>query len=153
MAICFVLKNDIQNAKYWISKLITINPSNYKAYYLLSFIDKNEAEFNLKKVISINPMYLDAWGNLAKISLEKGNISDGTNYLFPLEYLSYKNFMYYYCIGLIHKIDGKYQDAQKDFEQAIKYDLRKVFMLRKDIRKDTEYYLFNHHLDETDSDI
>ena len=45
--------------------------------------------------------------------LEKGQKIDGVNSIFPLEYLAHKNFMYYYCIGLIHKIDEKYFDAQK----------------------------------------
>ncbi len=85
----------------------------------MSFLDDKTSEENLKKAISINPIYLDAWGNLAKIYVEKNNIAQAKSYLFPLEYLSYKNFMYYYCMGLIYRQEGNFEKAAKSFEQAV----------------------------------
>ena len=119
IAIAYAMKKDLKSAKNWVNKLLSINPYNYKGYYLMSFLDKDASEKNLKKAISINPICLDAWSNLALIEIEKGNIALAKEYLFPLEYVSYKNFMYHYCKGLIYQKEGNYENAAKEFEKTV----------------------------------
>lgn len=119
IATCYVLKNDIKNANLWIKKVLNVNPRNYKVFYLLSYVDSGSSVEHLKKSISINPLYVDAWGNLARIYLEKGDIKTGKEYLFPLEYLAYKNYLYYYCLGLIYQSQNDDMQARKAFEKSL----------------------------------
>lgn len=119
IAVCYALKKDFKNANIWVKKLLNINPYNYRAYYLLSFVDKSDRDFNLKKSLSINPVFVDAWAELAKINLEDGNSKLAEAYLLPLEYLSYKNFMYYYCLGLKYQSANNLAEAKKAFEKVL----------------------------------
>ncbi|MBO5947989.1 tetratricopeptide repeat protein [bacterium] len=119
IAVCYALKKDFKSANSWIKKLLNINPYNYRAYYLLSFVDKSDRDFNLKKSLSINPVFADAWAELAKINLEDGNTKLAESYLAPLEYLSYKNFMYYYCIGLKYQSENNLNEAKNAFEKSL----------------------------------
>lgn len=121
IAVSYALKKDFKNANMWVKKLLNINPYNYRAYYLLSFIDKTDRDFNLKKSLSINPIFADAWAELAKLNLEDGNTKLAEAYLVPLEYMSYKNFMYYYCMGLKYKNEDNFEEAKKSFEKSLSF--------------------------------
>ena len=119
VSVCYAMKKDFKAARLWLEKLLAQYPYNYKGYYLFALIDFSNSEKLLKKAIAINPLYLDAWSNLAKTEIEKGNIALAKTYLMPLDYLSYKNFMYYYCKGLIYQNNGELEKALKAFEQAV----------------------------------
>lgn len=57
-----------------------------------------------EKAIAINANFKDAWIDLGRVSIERGNYSDAKNYLGVANYIDENDFRYYYYQGLIAKI-------------------------------------------------
>ena len=53
----------------------------------------------LKKAISINPDFKDAWIDLARVSLKKDNIDKAISYLRIAKYIDNSDYRYYYYLG------------------------------------------------------
>lgn len=58
----------------------------------------------MKKAIAINANFKDAWIDLGRVSIERGNYADAKNYLGVANYIDENDFRYYYYQGLIAKI-------------------------------------------------
>ncbi len=120
--------------KYYIS-ILRKNPRNFKAnynialfYYMVKNYDKAIKHF--KTALSVNPLSIDIWTYLAKIEIEKKNYYLAKTYLEPIQYIDNENPVYFYLLGLIHKLNENYSTARKNFRRAIElnpdYDKAKL---------------------------
>ncbi len=88
-------------------------PNSYISYYRLGLSnEENDIDF-LKKSISLNIMYQDAWIDLARIMLEKGNLTLAKKYLTIANYIDDKNYKYYYYQNLLKKKESELNNSQK----------------------------------------
>lgn len=76
------------------------------AYYKMAQKDKTRDISLLKKSIEINVNFVDAWVDLAKISIERDNFSDAKQYLRVLNYIDDNDYRYYYYQGMLAKKQG-----------------------------------------------
>ena len=83
--------------------LISKYNSSYISYYKLALSEPSNQLRYLKKTLSINLSYQDAWIDLAKIMLDDGNIELAKKYLSVANYLDENNFRYYYYERLLNK--------------------------------------------------
>lgn len=79
--------------------------NSYIACYNIAI--KNNLIDDIKKSISINIKFQDAWIDLARIMLERGNIELAKNYLTIANYLDDTNFRYYYYQSLLNKKESE----------------------------------------------
>lgn len=77
--------------------------NSYISNYEMSLIDKENELNYLKKTISINALYQDAWIDLAKIMIEKKCYKMAKRYLTIAKYIDENNFRYYYYQSLLMK--------------------------------------------------
>ena len=99
------------------------------AYYQMALLEPDREFEYLKKAISINPDFKDAWIDLARVSLKKDNIDKAISYLRVAKYIDNSDYRYYYYLGLILKDRGLSAEAKENFEHSLKlnpdYDLPK----------------------------
>ena len=88
-------------------RLIEDYNSSYIAYYKIGLITPEKELDYLKKSVSINPSYQDGWIDLARVMLDKGNISLAKSYLSVANYLDDSNFRYYYYQSLLNKKEAE----------------------------------------------
>ena len=58
-------------------------------------------------------MYQDAWIDLARIMLEKGDLTLAKKYLTIANYIDDKNYKYYYYQNLLKKKESELNNSQK----------------------------------------
>lgn len=92
----------------------------YLAYYKIALKDKSKEIAYLKKAIAINANFKDAWIDLGRVSIERGNYSDAKNYLGVANYIDENDFRYYYYQGLIAKNQGMKQIADGYFKKTLR---------------------------------
>ena len=98
-------------------KLLKSYDDCYIAYYKIGLSDKSKELAYMKKSISINMNFKDAWLNLAKISIEQQNYEDAKRYLRNANYIDENDFRYYYYQGLLAKKQGL--NGSKYFEKSL----------------------------------
>jgi tetratricopeptide (TPR) repeat protein len=101
-----------------------IGGNNYLAYYGIGQIyaetDKTQdAVKNLKKAVSINPLYYPVWIELSKLALKQNNAFLAVEYLVPVKYINPESADYYYVSGLISLSDDNKTIAKKQFQKAL----------------------------------
>lgn len=89
-------------------------PNSYIAYYKLGLDSENQEIEYLKKALSLNIMYQDAWIDLARIMIENGNINFAKNCLVIANYLDDKNYRYYYYQNLLKTKETSINNSQKN---------------------------------------
>lgn len=121
--------NNIQKAKESYSKILKVSSKVYEAYYNMALLEPDRQIAYLKKAISINPDFKDAWIDMAKISINKDNFDDALSYLNIAKYIDDNYYRYYYYMGLVLKNRGLTAEAHKNFEQSLnlnpEYELAK----------------------------
>jgi tetratricopeptide (TPR) repeat protein len=99
------------------------------AYYQMALLEPDREFEYLKKAISINPDFKDAWIDLARVSLKNDNIDKAISYLRIAKYIDNSDYRYYYYLGLILKDRGLRAEAKQNSEHSLKlnpdYDIPK----------------------------
>lgn len=78
----------------------------YIAYYKVALKDKSKEIAYLKKALSINMNFKDAWIDLGRVAYEHEKYNDAKMYLGIANYIDENDFRYYYYKGLIAKKQG-----------------------------------------------
>ena len=97
-------------------KLLKTYTDCYVAYYKTALYDKTKELAYLKKALSINMTYKDAWIDLGRVAIERQNYSDAKKYLSIAKYIDENDFRYYYYQGLLAKNQGL--DASSYFKKS-----------------------------------
>lgn len=100
-------------------KVLKTYSDNWVAYYKIALKDKTKEIAYLKKAIAINMNYKDAWLDLGRVEIERGNFFEARKYLNVANYIDENDFRYYYYQGLIAKNQGLKQDAMKYFTKSL----------------------------------
>lgn len=89
----------------------------YIAYYKVALKDKSKEVAYLKKSLSININFTDAWLELCRIAIEQKNFDEAKKYLKISKYIDENNYKYYYYQGLLAKRQGF--DGKSYFEKSL----------------------------------
>ncbi|MBR1907509.1 tetratricopeptide repeat protein [bacterium] len=92
--------------------------NNYEAYYLEAVIDKNNTLEYLKKALSLNSEFVDAWLELAKYEIEKTDYKKAQMYLNNAYNLDETDYKYYYYQGLLYKNKKDIENANYNFQKS-----------------------------------
>lgn len=111
---------NIKKAKEIYTKILKTHSDCWEAYYNTALLDKNKQTIYLKKTLAINPLFEDAWIELAKADIEKGNYDIAQKYLSNAFYIDENNFRYYYYQGLINRNLGDVAQAKYNFKKCLK---------------------------------
>ncbi|HNW25685.1 MAG TPA: tetratricopeptide repeat protein [Candidatus Gastranaerophilaceae bacterium] len=113
------LSNDQKAKEIW-EKTIKENPKSWQAYYYLGLLNENNSEEYFKQSLSINPMFKQAWIELAKGSISRQNYDDAKKYLSNAFCIDENDFRYYYYQGLVEKNTGNGAQAEYNFKKCLK---------------------------------
>ena len=91
-AMCYKTLNQPELARKMSQTALSLNDSNPDTYYLLSKIDEKNSFQYLKQTTSLNPLYVNAWLDLAFKSIKKHNYADAEKYLLPIKYIDSNNY-------------------------------------------------------------
>ena len=94
LANVLLIKNEKQEALSYLKKLLKINQNSDGAYYLMSKITPGMKEAYLRTAISLNPVNINAWLDLAELEIERKNFKDALEYLFPVSIINPENSRY-----------------------------------------------------------
>lgn len=100
-------------------KVLKTYSDSWVAYYKIALKDKSKEIAYLKKAVAINMNYKDAWLDLGRVEIERGNYFEARKYLGVANYIDENDFRYYYYQGLIAKNQGLKQDALKYFKKSL----------------------------------
>lgn len=129
LAQTYLSLKDIQKAKDLYSKILKISSKAYQAYYQMALLEPDRELEYLKKAISINPDFKDAWIDLARAEIKRNKLDLALSYLGAAKYIDDSDYRYYYYLGMIFKNKGLTAQANENFEQSHKlnpdYDLAK----------------------------
>lgn len=98
-------------------KLLKTYNNCYVAYYKIALSDKSKELAYLKKAISINPNFKDAWIDLGRYAIEHQDFGDAKKYLAIANYIDENDFRYYYYQGLLAKKQGR--DGSDYFKKSL----------------------------------
>lgn len=107
-----------EEAEKICKEILSNNPYSYEAYYVLSLVDANNTVYYLKKTTSINPLFVDAWLDLAFISIKENNLKLANNYLLPVKYIDADNEKVSYYQGLIDKQQKEMENNLIEFQKS-----------------------------------
>lgn len=113
------LANNRKSEEIYIKVLKTYSDS-WEAYYNIALLDKDKRTIYLKKALAINPLFENAWLELAKTDIEKGNYDIAQTYLANALYIDENDFRYYYYQGLINNNAGDFVQAKYNFKKCLK---------------------------------
>ncbi len=116
---CIMLDKE-KRAKDIVSKILKNHSDCAEAYYYMALFEKDREIPYLKKSISINLNYKDAWIDMARVEIEKKNFNQAKKYLAIAGSIDENDFRYYYYQGLIAKAKGLDGDANANFQKSLK---------------------------------
>ena len=100
-------------------KILKTYSDCWTAYYKIALKDKSKEIAYLKKAIALNMNFKEAWIDLGRVEIERGNYFDARKYLGVAHYIDENDFRYYYYQGLIAKSQGMKQDAKSYFKKSL----------------------------------
>lgn len=100
-------------------KVLKLYSDAYIAYYKIALKDKSKESAYLKKALSINMYFKDAWIDLGRIEIARENLTNAKKYLNVANYIDENDFRYYYYQGLIYKKQGYKDDAISYFKKSL----------------------------------
>ena len=100
-------------------KILKTYSDNWVAYYKIALKDKSKELAYLKKAIAINMNYKDAWLDLGRVEIERGNFFEAKKYLNVANYIDENDFRYYYYQGLIAKNQGMKKESERYFKKSL----------------------------------
>lgn len=102
------------------TKVLKTHFDSWEAYYNIALLDKNKQTIYLKKALAVNLSFKDAWIELAKIDIEKGNYDNAQKYLSNAFNIDENDFRYYYYQGLININSGDTIKAKDNLTKSLK---------------------------------
>lgn len=114
---------NIKKAQEIYTKVLKTHSDSWEAYYnvaLLDNSDKVKQVIYLKKSLAVNPLFEDAWIELAKTDIENGNYDIAQKYLANAFYIDENDYRYYYYQGLISNNTGDAIHAKYNFKKCLK---------------------------------
>ena len=117
-SLCYKHIGSAEKSVEYINKVFSKDKLEGKIYYTAAKVDEIKEIQYLKKAVSIDPMYTDAWIELANIALKNNRPELAKTYLKPVKYIDSKNYKYYYYSGLANKQQGNKEAAVSDFKKA-----------------------------------
>lgn len=115
--------SNAKRAEEIYTKVLKTHSDSWEAYYNVALLDSSDKEkqtIYLKKALAVNPMFEDAWIELAKTNIEKGNYDIAEKYLANAFYIDENDFKYYYYQGLINNNSGNFAKAKYNFKKCLK---------------------------------
>lgn len=115
--------SNIKKAQEIYTKVLKTHSDSWEAYYNVAMLDNSDKEkqvIYLKKSLAVNPLYKDAWIELAKNDIDKGNYYIAQKYLANAFYIDENDFRYYYYQGLIYNNKGDLSQAKYNFKKCLK---------------------------------
>lgn len=129
LAQTYLSLNNISKAKDIYSKILRVSSKCFIAYYQMALLEPDRKIEYLKKALSINPNFNDAWLALADYSININDLPKALSYLSIAKYIDENDYRYYYYLGLILKNKGLFAEAKENFEHSLKlnpeYELTK----------------------------
>ncbi len=111
---------NVKKASEIYTKVLKTHSDSWEAYYNIALLDSDKKTIYLKKALAVNPLFEDAWIELAKTEIDKGNYLIAKQYLSNAFYIDENDFRYYYYQGLIDNISGNYSQAKYNFKKCLK---------------------------------
>lgn len=118
-SLCYKMLNISDKSVELANKAFEKENATAQTYYIASKINDIKNIQYLKKTVSIDPMFVDAWLDLADISLKNNRNDLAKIYLDTVKYLNKKNARYYYYSGLLNKKLGLNDEAVKNLKKAL----------------------------------
>lgn len=109
-----------KKAKEIYTKILKTHSDSWEAYYNIALLDNEKRVTYLKKALAVNPLFEDAWIELAKIDIDKGNYDIAQKYLSNAFYIDENDFRYYYYQGLVNNNLGDLAQAKYNFKKCLK---------------------------------
>ncbi len=94
LANALLIKNEKQEALSYLKKLLKVNQNSDGAYYLMSKLTPSMKETYLRTAISLNPVNVNAWLDLAELEVDRKNFKDALEYLLPVSIINPENSRY-----------------------------------------------------------
>lgn len=110
---------DTKKSKKIYNKIIKKGSDEWGFYYNASKYDSLRKLEYLKKTLSLNPLYKDAWADLVEYEISIKNYKRAEDYLQNLYYIDENDFRYYYYKGLIANVSGKVVDARRFLNKSL----------------------------------
>ncbi|MEI8129687.1 MAG: tetratricopeptide repeat protein [bacterium] len=112
--------SNTKKSKDIYTKILKTHSDSWEAYYNMALLDKDKRSVYLKKSLAVNPLFEDAWIELAKIDIDKGNYNIAQKYLANAFYIDENDFRYYYYQGVVNNKLGDLAQAKYNFKKCLK---------------------------------
>lgn len=116
--------SNVKKAKEIYAKVLKTRSDCWEAYYNVALLDNEKDKVKeiiyLKKALAVNPLFKDAWIELARAEVDKGNYDIAQKYLSNAFYIDENDFRYYYYQGLINNNSGDLAQAKYNFKKCLK---------------------------------
>lgn len=122
-ALTYQKLGNTKKAQEIYTKILKSHSDSWEAYYNVALLNKDDSEkqtIYFKKALAINPLFQDAWIDLAKINIDKGNYELAQQYLSNAFYIDENNFKYYYYQGLLNVNSSNFNQAKFNFKKCLK---------------------------------
>lgn len=118
-SLCYKMIDMSDKSIEFANKALEKQNISAKVYYTASKINEIKSIQYLKKAASLDPMFSDAWLELADIAIKNNRTDLAQTYLKPIKYTDSKNYKYFYYSGLINKKQGNKDAATADFKKCL----------------------------------
>jgi len=116
--------SNIKKANEIYTKVLKAHSDSWEAYYNVALLDKDKETIYLKKALAINPLYENAWIDLSRGEIAKGNYDVAQKYLSNAYYIDENDFRYYYYLGQINNGLGDFNQAKYNFKKCLKINAK-----------------------------
>lgn len=118
-SLCYKMLGMTDKSIEYANKALEKENVDAQVYFIASKINEIKDIQYLKKAVSLDPMFVDAWLGLADIALKSNRIDLAKTYIKPVKYVDRRNYKYYYYSGMINKKQGNKEAAVIDFKKAL----------------------------------
>ena len=119
LAMSYEADGSSKQAKDVYLKILKDKSDCSEAYLNIALSDNNRVMEYLKKSVATKINYVDAWVELAKVSIMRNDLISASKYLDIVKYIDENDFRYYYYQGLIFKTKGFKQEAEYYFRRSL----------------------------------
>ena len=117
---CYKRLNMTDKSAEYANKALEKENIGAAVYYTASKINEIKNIQYLKKAVSTDPLYSDAWLDLAGIAMNSGRMDLAQTYVKTAQYIDKDNYKVYYYYGLIDKKKGNSAEAKANFKKSLK---------------------------------
>lgn len=116
--------SNVKKANEIYTKILKAHSDSWEAYYNVALLDKEKETIYLKKALAINPLFENAWIELSRGEIAKGNYDAAQKYLSNAYYIDENDFRYYYYQGQINNSIGDLNQAKFNFKKCLKINAK-----------------------------